>query len=43
MRTRTQFCLKFKNKLKITPASAEEQSVKFSIKLVNKTAASRLL
>jgi len=31
------------NKLKIIPASAEEQSLKYSIKEVNKTAASRLV
>jgi len=30
----------FKNKLKTIPASAKEQSLKFSIKIVNKTAAS---
>jgi len=27
----TKFCSKFKNKLRIIPASAEEQSLKFSI------------
>jgi len=32
--------LEFKNKLRTIPASAEDQTLKFSIKLVNKTAAS---
>jgi len=34
------FCSKFKNKLKAIPALAEEQSLKFSIIVVNKIAAS---
>jgi len=32
--------MKFKNKLRTIPALAEEQSLKFSIKVVNKIAAS---
>jgi len=34
------FCSKFKNKLRTIPDSAEEQSLRFSIKIVNKTATS---
>jgi len=34
------FCSKFKNKLRTILASEEKQSLKFSIKVVNKTAAS---
>jgi len=41
IRKRAHFFSKFKNKLRTIPASAEEQSLKFSIKVVNKTATSR--
>jgi len=34
------FCSIFQNKLRTIPVSAEVQSLKFSIKVVNKTAAS---
>jgi len=34
------FCSKIKNKLRTIPVSAEEQSLKFSIKVVDKLAAS---
>jgi len=36
---KAHFCSKFKNKLRTIPASAEEQILKFSLKVVNKTAA----
>jgi len=36
----THFCSKFKNKLRTIQPSAEEQSLKFSVKVANKTAAS---
>jgi len=32
----THFCSKFKNKLRTIPASAEEQSLIFSVKVVSK-------
>jgi len=35
---KAHFCSKFKNKLRIIPISAEEQSLKFPIKVVNKIA-----
>jgi len=40
IRTRGSFLFKIKNKLRAIPASAEEQNLKFSIKVVNKTAVS---
>jgi len=32
---KAHFCSKFKNKLRTIPASVEEQSLRFSIKVVN--------
>jgi len=40
IRTEAHFCSKFKSKLHTIFASAEEQSLKFSIAAVNKAAAS---